>query len=116
MLKKLQEIHKLANNIWHEDKFNFTMVCDVSKGWHLTITHECKDKTGFHPEIGVYSSYISDENIDEKIAEIRVNFIQKIQKVAEFRKENCEKLYENLKKANEEFTQKLYLLEKLKSI
>lgn len=113
MLNKLKEIYDIANKLWHEDAYDMQLTCHAS-GWKLKVTHRYINKTGPQPEAVVFDRSIAAETVDSVTAELKACFIKRATDLADFRKNNCDLIYRQLKEANEEFTKRLFLLEELK--
>ena len=115
MINKLKEIHSIANKLWHEDAYDMTLTC-YSAGWKLKVTHRYVGKTGNHPESTVLEKEISDETAESVIAELKASFVNKASQLADFRKQDCDKIYAQMKVATDEFTKRLFVLEELKRV
>lgn len=116
MLAKLAELNKIANSLWHEDVYAFTLSCSKANVWNLTVLHSYKGKTSPQPDSVIFHKAIADDNAEAVIAELKASFIVRAQSLAEFRKADCDKAYERMKQLTEEFTKRLFVLEELKKI
>jgi len=116
MLNKLKQIFELANGLWHEDKYSFEIRCNPTDGWVIYVTHYYVNKTATHPEKTIFSSPITKENCNEVVEKLKSSFINRAIELSDFRKANCDEIYNKLKLASEDFSQRLFVLEKLKSL
>lgn len=115
MITKLKEIYDVANKLWHEDAYDMLLTCHTS-GWSLRVTHRYVGKTGTHPETVIFNKPVTEESAETVLTELKASFIQRGAELATFRKQECDKIYAQMKEATDEFTKRLFVLEELKRI
>ena len=115
MLNKLKAIHDIINKLWHEDAYDLNLTCHES-GWKLTIMHRYTGKSRSHPESKVFESFICEETAQNVITRLKTNFVDRAASLANFRKQDCDKIYEQVKLAADELTKRLFILEEVKKL
>lgn len=113
ILKKLQTIRTILNNLWHEDTYSFNLTI-LDQSAFLTITHNYANKTGNHPAGLIFSGEVSEQTIDDVMEDIRKKIVARAVSLAETRKDDYEKAQKRLEETGRAMDERLRILEELK--